>query len=84
MQDITNDVLKLDNVVCGVKQVKRALKTKSVLKLYLATDADRRITQPLSENVEHSGVPVVWVPSMNMLGHMCGIDVGCSAAAICR
>jgi len=84
MHDLMKDVPKLSGAVCGVKQVKRALKAKNVSKLYLASDADRNITVPLSDSAGRVSVPVVWVPSMHMLGRMCDIDVGCSAAALNR
>lgn len=82
MHDSIKDVLKTENAICGVKQVKKALKDGSVMKLYLASDADRRLTAPILALAENSSIPVVWVASMHMLGRMCGIDVGCSAAAV--
>jgi len=82
MHDTIKDALKRENVICGVKQVKKVLKNGSAAKVYLASDAVFTLTDPLAKLAEDSDVPVVWVATMYMLGKMCGIDVGCSAAAI--
>ncbi len=69
------------NKVVGAKQTKRALADGRVRRLYLAADADPRVTGPLSELAAERGVPVEEVPTMKELGSACGISVGSAVAA---
>lgn len=75
-----NDLERSSKVV-GVKQVRRALAKGSILRLYLARDADPHLTQALEEQARGQGVETVWSPSMGDLGRDCGIAVGAAAAA---
>ena len=72
------------NKVVGAKQVRRAFQDGRVEKLFLAHDADPRVTQPLGKLAEEAGVPVITVPSMKELGTACGIAVGSAAAALLK
>ncbi len=74
--------LNVSNKVTGTKQVKRALSDGRARKVFLAGDADPRVTGPLSRLAAEKGVPVETVPSMKALGAACGIAVGSSAAAL--
>ena len=65
----------------GVKQVRRALSNGKARRLYLARDADPRLTRPLAEQAREQGVEAVWLGSMKELGRDCGIAVGAAAAA---
>ena len=67
--------------VVGVKQVRRALLNGRATRVYLARDADPKVTEPLADLCAQRGVPVEWVPSMKELGTACGIAVGSAAAA---
>ena len=82
MRDTVQNILTPDNAVCGIKQVKKMLKTKSAFKLYVASDAQKQLVMPLCELAESGEIPVVWVTTKHMLGEMCGIDVGCAAAVV--
>lgn len=70
--------------VVGAKQVKRALNDGRARRLFLADDADPRVTEPLAALAEEKGVAVEQVPSMKELGAACGIAVGSAAAALVR
>ena len=70
------------NKVVGAKQAKRALSGGQARKVFLAGDADPRVTGPLAELAGERGVPVEQVPSMKALGAACGIAVGSAAAVI--
>jgi len=74
--------LNIPNKVVGAKQVKRALNDGRARKLFVAGDADPRVTQPLAQLAVDKGVPVELVPTMRELGSACGIAVGSAAAAI--
>ena len=67
--------------VVGIKQVRRALNAGRAKRLYLARDADPRLTRPLAEQAREQGVEAVWLGSMKELGRDCGIAVGAAAAA---
>lgn len=82
MYDSIKDVLKADNVLCGAKQVKRAINEGMTEKVYLASDTDENMKTQILADAEKLCIPVVWVASSYMLGKMCGIDVGCSVAAV--
>ncbi|MEN6390047.1 MAG: ribosomal L7Ae/L30e/S12e/Gadd45 family protein [Syntrophomonas sp.] len=66
----------------GTKQVKKALNKGLVKKVFLASDAEPHIIQPIEQLCHHCGVQVVMVDSMKALGHACGIEVGSAAVAI--
>ena len=60
--------LKTAQKVTGAKQVTRALKNGTARRVFLAQDADPRVTEP--------------VDTMAALGSACGIAVGSAVAAI--
>ena len=68
-------------VVVGAKQLRKALNSGSVFCVYLASNADPAITEPLEALCKRSNVKYAWARSMTDLGHACGIEVGASAAA---
>lgn len=74
--------LKQKPRVVGVKQTRRAVSDGSARQIFLARDADPKVTGPLEELCAQRGVPVEWVPSMKALGAACGIAVGSAAAAL--
>ena len=76
--------LKTAPKVGGVKQTKRALNDGKVLRVFLAGDADPRVTEPVEALSAEQGVDVVKVPSMKELGSACGIAVGSAVAALLR
>jgi len=50
--------------------------------VYVARDADRRVTDPIVRSARERGVEVVEVSSMAALGRACGIAVDAAAAAV--
>lgn len=50
--------------------------------VFVAQDADRRITEPVLRAARERGVEVVEIATMAGLGRACGIAVGAAAAAI--
>ena len=66
----------------GAKQAKRALNDGRAKKLFLAVDADPRVTEPLAALAAEKSVPVVEVSSMKDLGAACGIAVGSAVAVL--
>ena len=73
--------LKSAKKVTGAKQVTRALKNGGVQRVFLAQDADPRITEPVAALCREQGVETESVPTMAQLGSACGIAVGSAVAA---
>ncbi len=69
------DLTVVEKVV-GAKQAKRALRDGKAKRVYLAEDADARVTEPIAELCAKEGVPMERVPRMKDLGTACGISVG--------
>lgn len=76
--------LNTTNKVVGAKQVKRALKDGRAAKVFIAGDADPRVTQPLAQTAVNNGVAVELVSTMKELGNACGISVASATAAVVR
>ena len=76
--------LNCTNKVAGAKQVKRALNDDRVLKLFVAGNADPRVTQPLAQLAVTRGIRVELNADMKVLGQACSISVGCAVAAILK
>ncbi len=70
------------NKVVGAKQAKRALNDGRARKVFVAGDADPRVTQPLAQLAVDKRVPVELVPTMKELGAACGIAVGSAVAVL--
>ena len=65
----------------GLKQVRRAMASGRVRRVYLACDADPRLTEPMEALCQASGITVVTDYTMAQLGRACSIAVGTAAAA---
>ena len=75
------DLSSKDKVV-GLKQVRRAIACGRAGHVFLARDADPRLTGPLEDCCREAGVPVAGGHTMAQLGRACGIDVPTAAAAL--
>lgn len=70
--------------VVGVKQTAKALQKKTVQVVFVAADADEKITLPIRQESERQGIACVLAVSMHELGKAAGIHAGASAAAILK
>ena len=70
--------------VVGLKQTKKAIAAGKTAVVYLAKDADSKLTEPLRAMCQLSGAEVVDDRTMSELGRSCGIAVGTAACAILR
>lgn len=77
-----DDLMQAEKRTVGVKQTEKAVTKGTVLKVYVAKDADERVTEKLVELCEEEAVAVVEVETMHELGKACGIHVKAAAAAI--
>lgn len=66
----------------GINQTVKAIEHFQAEEVYIAQDADKRLTQKIALLCKEKGVPVIYVDSMRRLGRACGIDVGAATAAI--
>ncbi|MBQ7760051.1 MAG: ribosomal L7Ae/L30e/S12e/Gadd45 family protein [Acidaminococcaceae bacterium] len=77
-----DELMQAEKRTVGVKQTEKAVAKGSALKVYVARDADERVTEKLVELCEEKAVTVVKVETMHELGKACGIHVKAAAAAI--
>ena len=70
------------NHVIGLKQTMRAVKRGQAKAVYVAEDAERKITEPLFELCSEKNVLTVAVPSMKELACALGVEVETAAAAL--
>ncbi|PUA34995.1 50S ribosomal protein L7ae-like protein [Paenibacillus elgii] len=66
----------------GTKQVMKTVEQGQATEVFIAKDADPRITIKIVNLCKKCGVKVTYVDSMKMLGKACGIDVGAAVAAV--
>ena len=71
-------------LIIGMKQTLRAMKRNKVSRVFVASDADRAIIDPVITLAKELNIPHEHVKSMKELGALCGIDVGTSMASIKR
>ena len=73
-----------NTMVVGAKQLRKAMRSGTASRVYLAEDADPAITEPIMTLCQLNRVDFAWVRSMTDLGRACGIEVGAAAAAAVR
>ena len=77
------DILKAaENKHIGAKQALKAIEKGKAVCLFLASDADSRLTMPLEQAAAVAGVSVTYVDTMKHLGELCKIDVGAAAVVV--
>ncbi len=75
-------VERAKELTIGINQTTKAVENNIVEEVYIAKDADKRLTQKIALLCKEKGVPVIYVDSMRRLGKACGIEVGAAIAAI--
>lgn len=78
------DTLKTAKKAVGAKQAVKAVEKGLAVVVYLAEDAENRVTQPIRDICLKNAVTVEPVQSMAELGKICGIEVGAAAVAILK
>jgi large subunit ribosomal protein L7A len=68
----------------GANQAKKAVKTGRARAVFIARDAETRVTAPILAQCRASGVAVEEADTMKALGEACGIEVGASVAALLK
>jgi len=66
----------------GTNETSKAIGRGRAQVVFVARDADRRVTEPVVRAARANGVEIVEVESMAVLGRTWGIAVGAAVAAI--
>jgi large subunit ribosomal protein L7A len=78
------EVLKNGNRAIGIKQTLKAVENNSAKLVFIARDADEKVTGNLKELCISNDVAVEYVETMKQLGKAVGIEVGASAACLLK
>ncbi|HAE91953.1 ribosomal L7Ae/L30e/S12e/Gadd45 family protein [Tissierella praeacuta] len=76
--------LNANNKIVGAKQVKRALNSQEIEAVFIAKDAENKITDEIKEICIDKHIQVIYVDNMKKLGDACGIDVNAATAALVK
>ncbi|MCL6456657.1 MAG: 50S ribosomal protein L7ae-like protein [Gorillibacterium sp.] len=66
----------------GTKQATRMVELGRASEVFVAKDADPRLTNKVIHLCKNCGVKVTYVDSMKQLGKACGIEVGAAIVAV--
>jgi large subunit ribosomal protein L7A len=75
-------VKQATNISIGTKQAMRAVELGKATEVFIAKDADPRLTIKMVNLCKKLEVEVTYVDSMKLLGKACGIEVGAAVAAV--
>jgi len=75
-------VKQAGNISIGTKQTTKLVELGKAQEVFVAKDADPRITAKILSLCKKMGVQVTYVDSMKQLGKACGIEVGAAIAAV--
>jgi large subunit ribosomal protein L7A len=78
------EIKKAKIFVVGMRQTLKALNNDSALEVYIARDAEERITFPVIQLCEEKEIKLHYVDTMAELGKACKIKVGSAMAAIIK
>lgn len=67
--------------VIGAKQTFKAVINDKALKVYIARDAEERVTKKIIDACNSKKININYVNTMKELGEIFGIDVGAATAA---
>ena len=82
MQMALEEIKKARVFVVGFRQTMKALESNSAQDIYVAGDAEERVTSLVLKLCVEKGVQVYHVDTMSELGKACNIKVGAAVAAI--
>lgn len=67
-----------------MKQTLRALEKEEVEVLYVAKDAQRKVTSRALELAQSQKLPIVYIDTMEELGSVCDVEVKTATAALIK
>jgi len=68
--------------VVGAKQTLKVIEKGEALHVFVAADAEEKVTRPVIASCETNGIKPHYVDTMHQLGKLCGIKVKAAVAAI--
>ncbi|PYI50146.1 50S ribosomal protein L7ae-like protein [Paenibacillus flagellatus] len=74
-------VKQAEKITIGTKQTTKMVELGKAAEVFVAKDADPRVTAKIVSLCKKMGVQVTYVDSMKQLGKACGIEVGAAMAA---
>lgn len=75
-------VKQATQVIVGTKQTLKHLDSGKISEVFIAKDADQRVTAKVIQLCEKSRIRVNFVDSMRKLGKAAGIEVGAAVVAL--
>ncbi len=75
-------LLKARKKTIGMKQTMKSIERGQAKVVYIASNAERHVIDPIIKSCASKGVEVIKVDTMLGLGKACGIEVGCASAAV--
>lgn len=78
------DLLKSGNKAIGIKQSLKVVESDNAIIVFIAKDADEKITGSLKELCIAKSVQIEYVDTMKQLGKACGIEVGASTVCLLK
>ncbi len=78
------DALKNGSKAIGIKQTLKAVENDTAKVVFIAMDADEKITGSLKELCLSNDIALEYVDTMKQLGKAVGIEVGASAVCLLK
>ena len=78
------ELLKSSNKAIGIKQSLKAVEADHAQLVFIAKDADEKITAGLREQCQARSIEIYYADTMKQLGKACGIEVGASAVCLLK
>jgi large subunit ribosomal protein L7A len=75
-------VKQAEKISIGTKQATKMVELGQAQEVFVAKDADLRVTSKIIALCKKMGVQVTYVDSMKLLGKACGIEVGAAIVAV--
>ncbi len=76
------ELKKAGKVIAGMRQTIKAIENNTALAVYIARDAEDKVTSPAIRYCMEKDIPLFYVDTMVELGKACNIKVGAAMAAI--
>lgn len=70
--------------VIGLKQTVKYIKNGQGKCLYVAKDANAKLTAPIVDLAKNNSIEVNYVDTLRELGRLCGIEVGAAVALVLK
>ncbi len=76
------ELKRAEKVVAGMRQTMKAIESNTARAVFIARDAEEKVTSPAVSYCMEKEIPVFYVDTMAELGKACNIKVGAAMAAI--